>query len=63
MPYQKILRVWNPSGRATWKDFTIPQDYSNFVFLCHDSAIRASTMALAAPSVRKNPNKFGFSLT
>jgi hypothetical protein len=35
----------------------------NFVFLCHDSAKHASMMALAAPSVRKNPNKFGFSLT
>ena len=35
----------------------------NFVFLCHDSAKHASMMALAAPSVRKNSNKFGFSLT
>ena len=26
----------------------------NYVFLCHDSAIRASTIALAAPSVRKH---------
>ena len=31
----------------------------NYVFLCHDSAIRVNTMALAVPSVRKNPNEFG----
>ena len=37
-------------------------NFVDFVFVCHDSAIRASTMAFAAPSVRKNPNKFGFSL-
>ena len=27
--------------------------HANFVFLCPDSAKRASTMTLAAPSVRK----------
>ena len=36
----------------------------NFVFLRHfNSAKHASMMALAAPSVRKSSNKFGFSLT
>ena len=37
--------------------------FANYVFLCHDSAKHASMMALAAPSVRKNSNIFGFSLT
>jgi hypothetical protein len=32
----------------------------NYVFLCHDSAKRASTMALAAPSVRQNKEKLRF---
>ena len=33
----------------------------DFVFLCHDSAIRASTMALAAPSaLRDKTIEYGF---
>jgi hypothetical protein len=34
-----------------------------FADLYRDSAIQTSLMALAAPSVRKNSNKFGFLLT
>ena len=35
--------------------------FVNYVFLCHDSAKRASTMALAAPSVRQTKRKIVFS--